>query len=93
MAEGGYRGVRGDVQRDGFYCNISSGTLCYLLGLGDVLSPDSSLTKIWKLSIAGDEDVDVEEAFEYEREVRMLGDKGRRLMDKYVARDSLYRSW
>lgn len=75
MAEGGYRGVRGDVQRDSFYCNISSSTLCYLQGLGDVLSPDSSLTKMWKLSIAGDEDVDVEEAFDDERAVRILGDK------------------
>ena len=40
----------------------------------DVLSPDSSLTKIWKLSEDGDEDVDVEEALDDEREVRMLGD-------------------
>lgn len=50
------------------------------------------MTKIWKLSIAGDEDVDVEEAFDKEREVRMLGDKGGRLLGKYVGRDSLYRS-
>lgn len=44
--------------------------------MGGVLSPDSSLTKIWKLSGGGDADVDVdvEEAFEDEREVRMLGD-------------------
>ena len=40
----------------------------------DVLSPDSSLTKIWKLSVDGDEDVEVEEAVEEEREVRMMGD-------------------
>ncbi len=39
-----------------------------------VLSPDSSLTKIWKFSGDGDEDVDVEEAFDDERDVRMLGD-------------------
>lgn len=39
-----------------------------------MVSPDSSLTKIWKLSGGGDADVDVEEAFEDEREVRMLGD-------------------
>lgn len=85
VSEGTFRGMA-------FCCNVSSSTLCYLVGLGDVLSPDSSLTKIWKLSIAGDEDVDVEEAFEEEREVRMLGDKGRGLLDKYVARDSEYRS-
>ena len=48
--------------------------------MGGVLSPDKSLTKIWKLSEDGDggededEDEDVEEAFEEEREVRMLGD-------------------
>ena len=42
--------------------------------MSDVLSPDSSLTKIWKLSEDGDEDVDVEEAFDEEREIRMLGD-------------------
>ena len=42
-----------------------------------VLSPDSSLTKIWKFSEDGDEDVDVEEAFDDERDVRMLGDSVR----------------
>ena len=49
---------------------------CVVLGLGDVLSPDSSLTNIWKLSGDGDEDEDedVEEAVDEEREVRMLGD-------------------
>ena len=51
---------------------------CAVLGLGDVLSPDSSLTNIWKLSGDGDEDEDededVEEAVDEEREVRMLGD-------------------
>ena len=41
---------------------------------GDILSPDSSLTKIWKLSEDGDEDVEVEEALDDERDVRMLGD-------------------
>lgn len=39
-----------------------------------MVSPDSSLTKIWKLSEDGDEGVDVEEALDDEREVRMLGD-------------------
>ena len=45
-------------------------------GSSDVLSPDSSLTNIWKLSVDGDEDEDedVEEAVDEEREVRMLGD-------------------
>lgn len=42
--------------------------------MSDVLSPDSSLTNIWKLSEDGDEDVEVEEAVDEEREVRMLGD-------------------
>lgn len=46
--------------------------------MGDVLSPDSSLTKIWKLSEGGDEDEDededVEEALEVDREVRMMGE-------------------
>ena len=55
-------------------CQLESSVLCKV-GLGGVLSPDSSLTKMWKLSEAGDEDVDVEEAFDDEREVRMLGDK------------------
>lgn len=32
------------------------------------------MTKIWKLSEDGVEDVDVEEAFDDERDVRMLGD-------------------
>lgn len=41
--------------------------------MSDVLSPDSSLMNIWKFSEDGDEDVDEEEAFEMEREVRMLG--------------------
>ena len=40
----------------------------------DVLSPDSSLTNIWKLSEDGDEDVELEEAVDEERDVRMLGD-------------------
>ena len=40
----------------------------------DVLSPDSSLMKIWKLSEDGVEEVDVEEALDEERDVRMLGD-------------------
>lgn len=54
---------------------VSSVVLCYE-DLGPVLSPDSSLTKIWKLSEDGDEgvDVDIEEALDDEREVRMLGD-------------------
>lgn len=51
---------------------VSFGALCYQ-GLSDVLSPDSSLTKIWKFS-DGDEDVDVEEAFDDEREIRMFGE-------------------
>ena len=41
-----------------------------------LLSPDRSLTKIWKLSVEGVEDVEdveVEEAFDEEREVRMVG--------------------
>ena len=48
-------------------------------GGGGVLSPDNSLTKIWKLSVEGDEDVEdvedveVEEAFDEEREGRMVG--------------------
>lgn len=58
-------------------------------GLGDILSPESSLTKIWKLSGDGDEDVDedvdVEEAFDDERDGRMLGDLSWRLwMRRYV---------
>ena len=45
-------------------------------GLSDVLSPDSSLMNIWKFSEEGDEDVDDdEEAFEMEREVRIVGER------------------
>ena len=51
--------------------DVSFTELCYH-GLSDVLSPDSSLTKIWKFS-DGDEDADVEEAFDEERETRMMG--------------------
>ena len=46
----------------------------------DILSPDKSLTKMWKLSENGDEDEDEDvEAFDDEREVRMLVDRGGRL--------------
>ena len=77
VAEGGYRCVGGDGYGDGFFglywlafdCNC-----CAVLGLSDVLSPDSSLTNIWKLSEDGDDDVEVEEAVDEEREERMLGD-------------------
>ena len=63
---------------------VSLLVFCFVLSLGgfqrlrrlrgDVLSPDSSLTKIWKLSEDGDEDVEVEEALDDERDERMLGD-------------------
>lgn len=46
---------------------VSEGTV------SGMVSPDSSLTKIWKFS-DGDEDVDVEEAFDDEREIRMFGE-------------------
>ena len=63
---------------------------------GCVLSPDRSLTKSWKFSVDGDEDVEdveVEEAFDEEREARMVGGRSRRLwIDGYVARGWLYRS-
>ena len=52
-----------------YYC-----TVALFRGLRDVLSPDSSLTNIWKLSEDGVDDVEVEEAIDEEREVRMLGD-------------------
>ena len=42
--------------------------------VGDVLSPDNNLTKIWKLSEGGEEELDVEDALDEERDVRMLGD-------------------
>lgn len=62
--------------------------------MGDGLSPDKSLTKMLKLSEDGDEEVDVEEAFDDEREVRMLGDwTGDLWMDRCVAGDHwLYQS-
>lgn len=64
------------------------------MGSSDVLSPDSSLTKIWKFSEDGVEDVDVEEAFDDDREVRMLGESvGNLWIDGYVAQDYwLYQS-
>ena len=51
--------------------DVSFTEFCYQ-GRSNGLSPDSSLTKIWKFS-DGDEDVDVEEAFDDEREKRMFG--------------------
>ena len=57
-------------------------------GVGDGLSPDKSLTKMWKLSEDVDEEVDVEEAFDDEREARMLGDwTGDLWMGRCVAGD------
>ena len=64
VSEGTVRGMAGSC--------VSLGGPCYQ-GLCDVLSPDSSLTKIWKFS-DGEEDVDVEEAFDDEREVRIFSD-------------------
>lgn len=71
--------VVGEVSVSWYPMGRSEGWLCRTLalahstvGLSDVLSPESSLTKIWKFSEDGDEDVDVEEALDEEREVRML---------------------
>lgn len=66
---------------------VSFGLLCWQ-GLSDVLSPDRSLTKIWKSSEDGDEDVDVEETFDDERELRMLDESVEDYgIDRYVAQD------
>ena len=81
LAEGGYRCVGGDGQGDGFVCMLAFCVMCSL-SLDDVLSPDNNLTKIWKFSIDEDEDVDVEEAFDEEREVRMLGATRSEAMDR-----------
>lgn len=48
--------------------------LGFCVVLRNVLSPERSLTKIWKFSDDGDVDVKVEEALDDDLEVRMLGD-------------------